>query len=123
MDQAVQSHARHDVDKNGGNFVQAVEDHHASPHGYTDRVVSEGQAVGANKKSSRPREQPDSTHAEDIDKVTKIGQEKVESALVECIISNRQKVNELRRVPVVEILRVPSNDDSTEEDIENTTNE
>jgi hypothetical protein len=123
MDQAVQSHAGHDVDKDSGNFVQVVEDHQASPHGYTDCIVSKGQAVGSNKKSSRPREQPDSTHTEDIDNVTKICQEKVESALVVCIIPNRQKVKELRRVPIMEILRVPSNDISTEEDIENTTDE
>jgi hypothetical protein len=122
MDQAVQSHAGHYVDKDSGNFVQVVEDHQASPHGYTDGIVSECQAVGANKKSSRPREQPDSTHTEDVDGVAEVCQEKLETALLKGIITNRHKVKELRRVPIMEILRVPSNDISTEEYIEDTTN-
>jgi hypothetical protein len=75
VDQAVQSYAGHDVDKDSGNFIQAVKDHQASPHSYTDCVVSEGQAVGANKKSSRPREQPDGTHTEDVDGVAEVCQE------------------------------------------------
>ena len=89
MNQAVQSHAGHDVDKDSGNFVQVMEDHQASPHGNTNCIVSKGQAVGSNEKSSRPREQPDGTHAEDIDNVTEICQEKVEPAFVERIIPNR----------------------------------
>ena|SRR5450756_1490693 len=123
MDHAVQSHAGHDVDKDCGNFVQAVEDHQASPHGYTDGIVSKGQAVGTDEKSRRPREQPDRTHTKYIHNVAKIGQEEVEFALVESIVANRQKVEELPGVPIMEILRPSANDISAEEYVEDTTNE
>ena len=56
MNQAVQSHAGHDVNEYSGDFFQTVEDHQASPHGQTEGIVSKGEAVGANEKSSGPRE-------------------------------------------------------------------
>ena len=56
MDQAMQSHAGHDVNEDGGDFLQIVENQQASPHGYTDGIVSKGQTVGADEKSSGSRE-------------------------------------------------------------------
>lgn len=99
-----------------------MENHYASPHSYTDCVVSEGQAVRANEKSSRSREQPDGAHAEDIDYIAKVGQEKVKATFVERVVPNREEVEKLPSIPIMEILRVPSNNISTDKDVEDPTN-
>ena len=94
--------------------------HRVPPHSYGNGVISKGKAVGADKQSFRCREGPDSQHAHEVDKVAKIGQEVMVSALLVGVVSNRHEVQELYGVPDVKILGISSDQVATDEDVQDT---
>lgn len=51
VDEDVQSCAGHDVDEEGCDFVQTVEDQAVAPHGDCYCVVAEGEAEGADEEA------------------------------------------------------------------------
>jgi hypothetical protein len=121
MDQAVERDTGHDVNEQTGDLVEAMEDHRVSPHSYGNSVVSECQTVGTDKESFRLREEPDGAHTEKVDEVTEVSQKVMISAPVIGVESNRHKVDELRRIPEMEVLGIPSNQIAADEDVQNTT--
>ena len=47
----------------------------------------------------------------------------MKTAFTESVVANREEVEKLPSIPVMEVLRVPSNDISADEDVEDTANE
>ena len=58
MNYTVKGDAGHDVDEQACDFIETVEYHGISPHGYCDGIVSEGETVGTDKESFRLRKDP-----------------------------------------------------------------
>ena len=100
-----------------------MKDHRISPHGDGDGIVSERQTERADKKSLRLGEEPDSAHAQEVDEITEISQEVMITPFLVCIPSNGHEVKELHGVPDMEILRISSDQVSTDEHIQDSTNE
>lgn len=65
------------MNKETGDFVEAVKDHRVSPHDDRYRVVAVCKTICADEKSFRVREYPDTEKAEKIDRVTQISYEVV----------------------------------------------
>ncbi|KAJ8104601.1 hypothetical protein OPT61_g10671 [Boeremia exigua] len=96
MDDAVERHARHDVDEETvrlarvfvlrgytpDDLVHGVEDERVAPHDDGDGVVAHDQAVGGDEETLRLGEDPDAEDGEDVDKVAQVGQEVVVALLV-----------------------------------------
>jgi len=72
MHQTVEGDARHYVNEQTGDLVEAVEHHRVPPHGNGNGVVSECETVRADKESLRIGKEPDSTHAQEVDEIAEI---------------------------------------------------
>ena len=92
MDEAVKADAGHDMNEETGHLVETVEDHRVSPHGNGNGVVSEGKTVCADEESLRIREEPDSAHAQEVDKITEISQEVMVTPSMVCVPTNGHEV-------------------------------
>lgn len=123
MNENVERNAGHNVDEETSDFVEAVENHRVPPHGYCDRVVSKCQAVCADEQSFRVWEEPDGAHAQEVDKVAEISQEIMVSSLAVGVIADRHEVEELQRVPPMKILRIATDQVSTDQNVQNSTDE
>src|SRR6266487_1967574 len=115
MDKTVERYAGHYMNKQTGDFIEAVEYHRVPPHGYGDRIVSECQTISTDEEPFRIREEPDCAHTQEVDKVAEICQEVVVASSVVGIVSNGHEVENLSRVPDVEIFRISSDQISTNE--------
>lgn len=104
------------------NLVHTVEDHGVAPHGDCSRIVSEGQAEGANKEPFRVGEDPDTQHAEQIDKVAEIGQEVVVALRMVREVADGHEICQLGAKPYIKVLRASTDQVAADEDIEHTSN-
>lgn len=104
------------------DLVHTVEHHRVPPHGDCNRIVSESQAERANEKPFRVREDPNTQHAEQIDKVAEIGQEVVVAFSMVCKVADGHEKSQLAAKPVVKVLRASTDQVAADEDIEHTSN-
>jgi hypothetical protein len=105
------------VDEETGDLVETMEHHRIPPHGYCDCVVAICQTIRADEQSFRLWKEPDCAHAQEVDEITQICKEVMVPSPIVRIVSNRHEVEELQRVPVVEVLRVATDQISTDQNI------
>ena len=123
VDQAVERNARHDVDEEAGDLVEAVEHHRVPPHGDGNGVVPEGQAECADEQPFGLRKDPDGQHAEEVHKVAQVRQEVVVSAPVVGVEPDGHEVGQLRSIPQVEQLWVAPEEVAADEHVQHAADE
>ena len=104
------------------NLVHTVEDHRVAPHGDRSRIVSESQAESANKEPFRVGEDPNTQHAEQIDKVAEISQEVVVALSMVREVADGHEICQLGAKPYIKVLWASTDQVAADEDIEHTSN-
>ena len=94
-----------------------MKDEAVSPHGDRNGVVAICEAVGTDEEPFAFWEYPDRQHAESVDKVTEICEEVVVAPFLVCVCPDGHKVEELCRVPIMEPLRVSTDQIAADEDV------
>jgi hypothetical protein len=105
------------------DLVEAVEDERVAPHDDGDRIVAERQTVGSDEQSLGRWKDPNAHHEQEIDKVAEVSQEVMISSSVVGDHPYGHEVDELCRVPDVEVLRKPADEVAAKEDVHDAANE
>ena len=105
------------------DLIHRVEHERVPPHDDSDGVVAHDQTVCGDEQALRLRNYPNAQDGEDIDKVTQISQEVVVALFMVRIVTDRHKPQELRSVPVREVVRVQADQVPRDEDIHDSGNE
>src|SRR6478735_1565294 len=100
-----------------------MKDERVPPHNNGDGVVPIGQTVGGSEKAFGLREDPNAKRKQQVDKVAKVGEKVVHAATVIGEDADGHKVDQLRRVPDVEVFREAAHEIAANEDVHNAANE
>lgn len=111
------------MDEETCNFVEAMENHRVSPHGYRNCIITKSETEGADEEAFGLGKDPDTEEHHEVDKVAKVGQEVVVPYFAIREIPNGHEIEELKCVPDVEVFTISAYQISTNQDIQNTTYE
>lgn len=137
MRNAVEGHARHDVNEQADllvlpvfelphvprDLVHGMKYERIPPHCNRNGIVAKGQAKGADEQTLAAWESPNAQREQKIDKVAEVGQEIMVADLTVCKEADRHKVQQLCCVPVVKILRCSPDEVARYQNVEDAANE